>query len=464
MNPLLTNMKTLDEELAEYAVRLNFEELPAPVVHEVKRRVIDSIGCALGAWEAEPCVIARRVASRFSAERGATLLGTTHQAPADWAAFANGCLVRYLDYNDTYLSKEPAHPSDNISAALAVAEAENAGGREFIVAIVLAYEVQCRLCDTASLRARGWDHVTYGAFSTALAAARLMRLDVERTRHAVGIAGVASAALRQSRVGKLSHWKGCAFSNAARHGVFAALLAREGMTGPAPIFEGEKGFQALVSGPLEARVGEWGKSLGGDFIILKTSIKFWPAEYHAQSAIEAALKLRPQIGDTAQIESVLVESHDAAVDIIGSESEKWRPTSRETADHSLPYIVAVALADGEVTAKQFEPARVADPALLALVQRVKVQRHAELSARYPQAVGNIVTVRLLDGRTLRERVDYPRGHAENPLSDVEVEAKFHARADPRLGTERADAVLRWLWRLDEALDGSALISLLKMSN
>src|SRR6266446_5014184 len=382
-------MKTLAEQLADYAVGLKFEDLPAPVVREVKRRVIDSVGCALGAWNAEPCGVARRVASAFSAGRGATLLGTRHRAPPDWAAFANGCLVRYLDYNDTYLSKEPAHPSDNIPAALAVAEAENASGVEFIVAIALAYEVQCRLCDTASLRARGWDHVTYGAFSTALAAARLMRLDVERTRHAVGIAGVASAALRQSRVGELSHWKGCAFANAARHGVFAALLAREGMTGPAPIFEGEKGFQALVSGPLEARVGEWGRSRGGDFMILNTCIKFWPAEYHSQSAIEAALRLRSQVGDMAQIESVRVESHDAAADIIGSEPEKWRPTSRETADHSLPYIVAVALVDGEVTAKQFEPARIAEPALLALVQRVKVQRHAELSASYPQAAGNI---------------------------------------------------------------------------
>ncbi|TMP99380.1 MAG: MmgE/PrpD family protein [Verrucomicrobia bacterium] len=441
-------MKTLAEQMAEYVAGLRFEEMPAPVVHEVKRRVIDSIGCALGAWEAEPCVIARRVASRFSAKRGATLLGTTHLAPADWAAFANGCLVRYLDFNDTYLSKEPAHPSDN----------------DFIVAIALAYEVQCRLCDTASLRARGWDHVTYGAFSTALAAARLMRLDVERTRHAVGIAGVASAALRQSRVGELSHWKGCAFANAARHGVFAALLAREGMTGPAPIFEGEKGFQALVSGPLDARVGDWGKDRDGKFMILNTSIKFWPAEYHSQSAIEAALKLRPQVGDTARIESVLVESHDAAVDIIGNELEKWRPTSRETADHSLPYIVAAALADGEVTAKQFGPARIADPPLLALLQRVKVERHAELSARYPKAVGNIVTVRLRDGRTLSERVDYPRGHAQNPLNDAEVEAKFLALADARLGRERADAVLRLLWRLDEARDWDQLMSLLKMSD
>src|SRR2546422_1073050 len=181
-------MQTLARQLAEYAGALQFEELPASVVHEVKRRVIDSVACALGAWDAEPCVIAREVAASFAVERGATLLGTTQRVPPGWDAFANGCLVRYLGYNDTYLSKEPAHPSDNIPAALAVAEAENADGRELIVAIALAYEVQCRLCDTASLRARGWDHVTYGAFSTALAAARLMRLDAEQTRHAIGLA------------------------------------------------------------------------------------------------------------------------------------------------------------------------------------------------------------------------------------------------------------------------------------
>ena len=453
--------KTLAEQMAEFAVGLKFEDLPAPVIHEVKRRVIDSAGCALGAWAEEPCLIARRVASNFSAGRGATLLGTGHRAPPDWAAFANGCLVRYLDYNDTYLSKEPAHPSDNVPAALAVAEANGADGRELIVAIVLAYEIQCRLCDAASLRARGWDHVTYGAFSTALAAARLMRLDSARTRHAVGIAGVASVALRQSRVGELSHWKGSAFANAARHGVFAALLAREGMTGPAPIFEGEKGFEKLVSGPLDDFELPTAHEAHDNFMILRTSIKFWPAEYHSQSAIEAALKLRAQIKDVAEIESVLIESHGAAVDIIGSEPEKWHPTTRETADHSLPYLVAVALFDGEVTPRQFTPERLADPALGRLVQQVKVERHGELSARYPEAVGNIVTVKLRNGRVLSERVDYPHGHARNPLTDAEVEAKFHSLADCRLGAGRAEAALRWFWRLEEARDLDALMPLLQ---
>src|SRR6266849_7809507 len=234
---------TLAHQLAKYACELKFEDLSKEVLHEVRRRVTDSLGCALGAWNEEPCAIARKVASEFSAKNGATIIGTAHKAPPDWAAFANGCCIRYFDYNDTYLSKEPAHPSDNISAALAIAESLGANGRELITAIALAYEVQCCFCDAASIRARGWDHVTYGTFSTALDCARLMNLDRKKTRHAVNIAGVAGAAMRQARVGELSHWKGVAFATAARHGVYSALLARAGMTGPGPIFEGQMGFE-----------------------------------------------------------------------------------------------------------------------------------------------------------------------------------------------------------------------------
>ncbi|HEY5706259.1 MAG TPA: MmgE/PrpD family protein [Terrimicrobiaceae bacterium] len=450
-------MPTLAHRLAEYAVGLEFERLPELVVHEVKRRIIDSIGCALGALDAEPCVIARRVAESYSARPGATLIGTASRAPPDWATFANGCLVRYLDFNDTYLSKEPAHPSDNIAATLAVAEAEGVPGRELIAAIALAYEIQCSLCDTASLRAKGWDHVTYVAISSALAAARLMRLDVERTTHALNIAGVSAGSLRQSRAGELSHWKACTVAHAARRGIFAALLAREGMTGPAPIFEGEMGFERLVSqAPLDSLVLSPDASL-----ILKTSIKFWPAEYHSQSAIEAALRLRPQIDNVGKIESILIQSHDAAVEIIGSDPAKWRPQSRETADHSLPYIVAVALADGEISERQFGPERFGDLALLGLVQRVKVEHHAELTKHYPKAVANIVTVRLRDNRQLREHVDYPPGHASNPLSDAQLEAKFHSLADPRLGRERASTVLETGWKLETLDDAGAIPRMLK---
>ena len=461
--------KTLAHQLADYACALRFEDLSKDVVHEVERRVLDSLGCAIGAWKEEPCAIARKVASDFSAKRGSTIIGTNHKAPPDWTAFANGCAIRYFDYNDTYLSKEPAHPSDNISAALAVAESVGASGRELITAIALAYEVQCRFCDAASIRARGWDHVTYGAFSTAIASAKLMKLNPQKTRHAVNIAGVAGAAMRQARVGELSHWKGVAFANAARHGVFSALLARAGMTGPGPIFEGQMGFEKQLG----VSLGSVGEKFAVPFVengdgpasmILRTSIKFWPAEYHSQSAIEAALFLRSQIGDPSKIQRVVIESHNASVDIIGSEPEKWKPKTRETADHSLPYITAIALIDGEVTDRQFEPERFKDPEVWKFLENVKVERNAELSGMYPDAVGNIVHVDVADGRRLTRRVDYPLGHAKNRLKDSAVEGKFSVLVEPILGRERARKIIDIVWKLDEAKNVDELMKAVRMTN
>src|SRR5882672_5293983 len=234
---------TLAEELSHYAYSLKYNDISENIVHESKKRIIDALGCGIGAFNAEPVKFSRKIAERAKVNDGSFLLGTRRTTTPDMASFVNGIMIRYFDYNDTYLSREPAHPSDNISAALAVAESVGVNGRELITAIALAYEVQCRFCDAASIRARGWDHPTYGDFSTALACANLMKLDPEKARHAINIAGVNCAAFRQARVGELSHWKGVAFANAARHGVYAALLARAGMTGPAPIFEGQMGFE-----------------------------------------------------------------------------------------------------------------------------------------------------------------------------------------------------------------------------
>jgi len=233
--------ETLAERLGEYAISTRFDDLPQVVVHEAKRRVIDALGCALGARRADTPLVAERVASRISMEEGATTLYGSRTSP-DMAAFVNGILIRYLDFNDTYLSKEPAHPSDNLAAVLAACEVSGSTGRDLIAAAVVAYEVQCRLADAWSIRSRGWDHVCYGAFSTALGAGKLLGLDVSSLVHAQGISGVAHMAMRQTRAGELSMWKGAAFANASRNGVLAAMLAAEGMTGPAPIFEGEMGF------------------------------------------------------------------------------------------------------------------------------------------------------------------------------------------------------------------------------
>ena len=326
-----------------------------------------------------------------------------------------------------------------------------------ITAAVLAYEIQCRLCDAASLRMHGWDHVTYGAISSALAGSKLLGLDATRATHAVGLAGVCNVAMRQTRAGELSMWKGCAFANAARNGVFAALLAAEGMTGPAPIFEGEAGIMKLLTGPFELA------ALGGKsqpFMITQTYIKFWPAEYHSQSAIDAALQLRPEVGDLRDVTAIDIHTFDAAVDIIGKDPEKWRPKTRETADHSLPYCTAVALADGDVTRAQFDPKRFTDPVLLDLVAKVKVHRDAGLSKRYPAGIPNRVAVKLKDGRQLVREVEFPRGHARNPMTDAEVEHKFRTLVEPRYGKDRAGQMLKACWKLEEIKSASDLVRLL----
>jgi 2-methylcitrate dehydratase len=233
------------------------------------------------------------------------------------------------------------------------------------------------------------------------------------------------------------------------------LLARAGMTGPGPIFEGEMGFEKQLGVSL-GNVGEkfavpFSKAKHGPAsMILRTSIKFWPAEYHSQSAIEAALFLREEIADPAQVRGMTIESHDASVDIIGSEPEKWKPATRETADHSLPYVTAIALLDGEVTNKQFEPKRFTNPKIWKFLENVKVRCNTELTAMYPEAAANIVHVDLVDGRRLTKRVDYPKGHAKNPMDDSEVEGKFFALVNPELGEGRARKIADIVWKLDEA--------------
>jgi 2-methylcitrate dehydratase len=463
----------LTDRLARYTQSLCYDDLPVEVIHEVKRRIIDSLGCALGAWNAEPYRVARQLAQSVKLSGGATVWGTGQKTSPDLAAFANGTGVRYLDFNDTYLSKEPAHPSDNIPAVLAVAEMERASGKRVIQAIALAYEVQCRLCDAAALRPRGWDHVTYGPFSSALAAAKVMQLSVAQTAHAASLAGVANVALRQTRVGDLSMWKASAFANAARNAVFAALLAQRGMSGPAPLFEGEKGFMKLVSGPFElppfgAEVVQG--QLPGRFKIMETYIKHFPVEYHAQTAVEAALALRKELIEAEgpdvidNLSEIEIGSYDVAIEIIGRDPEKWQPATRETADHSFPYCVAVALRDGRVTLHSFSEKRLEDPALRELMKKTRVVREPEFVDRYPASMPTRITVRTEAGRSYRKQVDIPLGHPLHPMTDREVEDKFRRLAQGRLDRRRITKLLEAVWTLEQAKDLSGLVSLLKVAH
>ncbi len=453
----------LAERLATYADTLSFDKIPQVAILEAKRRVIDSMATAMGAIScgSEPALIAIKVAQTVSNPNGATVLTTRHKTSPDYAAFASGTAIRYLDFNDTYLSKEPAHPSDNIAAILAVAEAEKRSGRDILTAIVLAYEIQCRLCDAASIRARGWDHVTYGAFSAGLAAGKLYGLNRQQLIHAQGLAATPNVAMRQTRVGELSHWKGCAFANAARNAVFAAMLAKNGMSGPSEIFEGEMAFWKQVSGEFDlAPFG--GENGNEDFMINRTYVKHFPAEYHSQSAIEAALELREQIGPEnidQKIASIRIESFDAAVDIIAGFEEHWHPETRETADHSMPYCVSAALMDGDITLDTFTYERIHDPRLVDLIQKVSVERSAEMNAGYPDGIPNHLIITTTDGQTYRKQVTYPLGHAKNPMNDQHIEHKFRSLAGRVMKDAWVDRILEQLWAIDSCQDISGIMGL-----
>jgi 2-methylcitrate dehydratase len=448
---------TLARDLAEYVRAVRYSDLGPETVKEVKRRMVDSLGCAIGAFDARPVRIARLVAGNMRAVRGATVMGTRNKVSPDAATFVNGTMIRYFDYNDTYLSKEPAHPSDNLSACMAVAEAEGASGRDLLTAAALAYELQCRLCDAADIRHRGWDHVCYGLVSSSLAAGRLMRLRAEKLEHSVNIALNSHIAMRQVRAGELSEWKGASFANAARNAVFSAILAREGMTGPSPIFEGEMGFFKQVSGPFELDIESFGGRSGGRFKVLDTYIKYFPAEYHSQSAIWAALDVRKEIDGPNQIESVLIETHEAGYTILGKDSEKWTPETKETADHSLPFIVGVALLDGRIDNSSYSERKIRDPRIRAFLKKITVKEDPELTALYPGSVANRVTLVTSSGRKVSRQVNDPRGHPRNPMTDEEIEAKFLSLTRRFLTEDQAREVLGYVWRLEREGEISGLL-------
>jgi 2-methylcitrate dehydratase len=425
------------------------------VVREVKRRVIDSVGCFLGAWKEELVERSRKAVLRYACGMGAsTLWGGGEKTTPDWAAFVNGAGVRALDFNDTYLSKEPLHPSDMIPAIIAVGEAVKASGRDVVEAVAVGYEVGCRLCDAATLRKRGWDHVNFTMVGAAAAVGRLMGLGEEALANALAMAVVPHVAMRQTRVGELSMWKGAAAADACRQAVYACMLAEQGVTGPSQPFEGEMGFFNQVSGPftLEEFTDE-------PNMILKTYIKYHPVEYHAMTAVDAVMKLRGRVGEPGDVVKIVVETFEAAYTILAKHPEKWRPATRETADHSLPYIVAAAFLDNGVWLDSFSPARIAAEDIRNLIPKIDVVEDPALTARYPGELPNRVRIYLRDGRELAAEESLPKGHYKNPMSDGEVEAKFKRLVSKTLTVEKMSSILDAVWRLDRLGDVRELAEL-----
>lgn len=451
-------MSTLVEELSGYVAALRYEDIPPEVIHQAKRLLIDTVGCALGGYRSPTHEIAHALADEVTSRRPATAMVSGLRTSVDLATFVNGVMIRFLDYNDGYTSTgESGHPSDSIAAALSVAEMGRRSGKELLTAIVAAYEVFCRVCDAVDLKPIGYDHVTVGCMASTAAAAKLLGLDGDRLQHAFNLGIAPNLALYQTRIGNVSMWKGCAYANASRNAVFAATLASRGMTGPSPVFEGVGGyFKAVTRQPfMLAPMG--GK--GGIYKIMECSIKHFPLGQYSQTVVEAALELRGRITGPEDVAEIHIETVTTAIRLMAGDPDKWEPETRETADHSMPYTVAVALVHGTVEEAHFDERHLRDPLLRALTRKVQVQATAAADAEMPHAM--LCRMRLVtrSGAVYEAVVRHHRGHYRNPMSDGEVEGKYRRLARNAVSERQAERLLAGLWGVEDMTDAGDIVRL-----
>jgi 2-methylcitrate dehydratase len=445
------------EQLATFVARACYEDLSEDASRALKIHVLDALGCAIGAIEGAPMRMLRLQLEDFGGNPLVTLIGGGKTAP-DRAAFYNSALVRYLDYNDSYLaSNETCHPSDNLGAVLAASEYAEGSGKALLTALTVAYQVQCRLSDVAPVRAKGFDYTTQGAYAVAAGAAKALGLTEVQTAHAVAISGTANNALRVTRTGRLSNWKGLAYPNTTFAATHATFLAMRGITGPLEVFEGNKGFMDTIAGPIEL---DWQRERLD--AVRHTNIKRFNAEFHAQSALEGVLELKEfyQVRP-AEVERIEVEIFDVAYHIIGGgeEGDKSCVHTKEEADHSLPYLVAVAMLDGEVTPAQYTPERIVRADVQDLLRKVSVRPDDALSQRFPEEMPCRLHVFLTGSRVLHlEKQDYV-GFSTRPLTWDQAEAKFERLAAPYTERQLRQAIAEAVAHL-ETIDVSQLTELL----
>jgi 2-methylcitrate dehydratase len=449
---------TVAQDIARWVVELRYEQLPPDVIARAKRVLLDTLGCALGAIAAEPVRAAQRVVALQGGNPQSTILGLGRKASCDQAAFLNGMALRYFDYNDYIALGRPSHASINVAPALAVAEMQGSSGQALLLGLVAGYELEVRLRDAiASKRREGWDDTSIEAqYACAATAGKLLQLDAVQLANALAIAGSNANTLAEVRRGaELTQAKGAAEPMAARNGVFAALLARAGLTYPLTIFEGENGFAKMVSGSLDEAIL---RQRSGDFQILKSCIKLWPCVGTAQAPIAAALEIRKQQPRADDISAISVALSDFAYRQQVAYPEDI--STREHADHSIPYLVARALLDGDVRVTDFEEARFKDPRALALKRKLSVRPEASLSN---ENLGANVDVTLQNGTVLTASVPIPPGNMLNPAGDAELTRKFLALADTVLGRERAQRAIEVILAVDTLPDLGNLVNALSAS-
>lgn len=442
-------------KIADYAASIPYESLTDSVIKEIIRHHLDGIGCAAGGFPSEPCEIAREFASTAPVRDGASVFGVANPTAVPYAAFSNASHVRHLDFNDVYPGRVigGGHPNDMAPAILAAVEAVGGTGKDVILGIHIAYEVFGAMADTYAVRDKGWDQGAHASIGATAGVGRILGLDGEQIANAVSLVMTMGLPLRVVRTGELSHWKGCATAHATLNAVVAAQLAKRGMTGPTEPFTGTDAFERHVDGPLDLQ--DLGKPVDDKFVMERGIIKFFPSEYSTQGPVASTLGMRDR-APADKIQSIRVETYYEAWHEIGGgqgdRAQKWDPQTRESADHSLPYMMAVALVDGHVSIDSFVSERVKDPQLRPLMNKIEIVEDEELSRLFRgpsnESVARI-TITLDDGEVIQDEVRFPRGHFNNPMSDDEISLKFMGMAPNVMPANEAKRVLDILWGLED---------------
>lgn len=455
-------MESITRKMAKFTYQLRFEDLPKEAVHEAKRFLIDSLGCAFAAVKSEDMLAMERFIKRLGGISEATVIGSGLRTNTPNVALMNSLLIRALDYNDIYWEQDPSHPSDLIGAALACAEACAKAGKDLILAIILAYELEMRWCHAAEpgIREVGWHHASLTQFVSPFVAGRLYDLNPEQLVAAAGISGSSHFTLGGVVAGHLTNMKNTADPLAVQAGVFAALMALEGITGPVEVIEGKEGLFEVLSN-VRWDADALLHKLGEKYMITRCSYKAFPTEALTHQPISAALSLCRSHGlGHADMAEIIVETTKRGADIL-SDPSKYRPETKETADHSLPYVIATAVVEGHVLPESFSEAALRDERKWALLPKIKVHADPEIDRLFPRVKRARVTIKTNAGESYTTQTDVAKGSPEDPISDAEIEAKFHANSKSVLSEKRRDQLIRQTWALDTLSDLDGYMALLK---
>ncbi len=453
--------ETVTAAMSRWAAGLEFGQLSQEAVYQAKRFLLDSIGCALGGYQQHDVKIALAVLDEVAGRGPATVIGTGKRIDPVSASLANALMIRCMDYNDIYWKQDPSHPSDIFPAAIAGCERAKSGGKELIVGLVLGHEFEMRLCEAAfpGIRERGWHHATLTAFVSPIVAGRALRLSWEQVQHAIGISASRHCTLGAVTAGKLTMMKNTVDPMATQSGVLAALLAERGYSGPEHVIDGKEGL-THVFGP-EWKLNLLTDGLGESWRITTCGMKAFPTEALTHTPISAVLDLvKTNDLKPEQVVKIQIRSLARAADIL-SDPSKYDPRTKETADHSLPYVIAAALVDRQVTPVQFTMEKILDPKIREQLRKVEVVADPEIEKVFPALQRVIVTIDTTDGRKFSKQLDYPKGDPRNPLTDQEVEEKFAALAEGVLSAAAQKRVKDAVWSLERVGSVSELMALME---